>query len=154
MMPSISLQWRHNERDGVSNHQPHDCLLNRLFRNRSKKTSKLPITGLCEGNSPVNSPHKGPVMRYDVFAATMMFNITPIDFRQTFAKWTLYVPIPWMSWAATLCADNRIPTLQLKDRTHYQHMGQHYVDRIGVRWWYCGCRYFICKIFWIKRAWL
>ena len=21
----FSLQWRHNERDGVSNHQPHDC---------------------------------------------------------------------------------------------------------------------------------
>ena len=34
---------------GVSNHQPHDCLLNRLFRHRSKKTSKLRVTGLCEG---------------------------------------------------------------------------------------------------------
>ena len=48
----ISLQWRHNGRDGVSNHQPHDCLLNRLFRRRSKKTSKLPVTGLCVGISP------------------------------------------------------------------------------------------------------
>ena len=48
-----SLQWCHNERDGVSNHQPHDCLLNRLFRRRSKKISKLRVTGLCEGNSPV-----------------------------------------------------------------------------------------------------
>ena len=47
------LRWRHNERDGVSNHQPHDCLLNRLFRGRSKKTSKLRVTGLCVGNSPV-----------------------------------------------------------------------------------------------------
>ena len=28
-----ALQWRHNGRDGVSNHQPHDCLLNRLFNN-------------------------------------------------------------------------------------------------------------------------
>ena len=36
-----------------SNHQPQDCLLNRLFRHRSKKTSKLRVTGLCEGNSPV-----------------------------------------------------------------------------------------------------
>ena len=35
----------------VSNHQPHDCLLNRLFRRRSKKTSKLRVTGLCVGNS-------------------------------------------------------------------------------------------------------
>ena len=31
----------------------HDCLLNRLFRCRSKKTSKLRVTGLCAGNSPV-----------------------------------------------------------------------------------------------------
>ena len=49
----IALQGRHNERDGVSNHQPHDCLLKRLFRRRSKKTSKLRVTGLCEGNSSV-----------------------------------------------------------------------------------------------------
>ena len=26
------LQWRYNEYGGVSNHQPYDCLLNRLFR--------------------------------------------------------------------------------------------------------------------------
>ena len=49
----IVLQWRHNGRDGVSNHQPHDCLLNRLFGRRSKKTSRLCVTGLCAGNSPV-----------------------------------------------------------------------------------------------------
>ena len=47
-----ALQWRHNERDSLSNHQPHDCLLNRLFGRRSKKTSKLRVTGLCAGNSP------------------------------------------------------------------------------------------------------
>ena len=46
------LQWRHNGRDCVSNHQPRDCLLNRLFRGRSKKTSQLHVTGLCAGNSP------------------------------------------------------------------------------------------------------
>ena len=44
---------RDNERHGVSNHQLHDCLLNCLFRHRSKKTSKLRVTGLCAGNSPV-----------------------------------------------------------------------------------------------------
>ena len=48
-----SLQWRHNEPDGVSNHQPPDCLLNRLFRHRWKKTSKLRVTGVCAENSPV-----------------------------------------------------------------------------------------------------
>ena len=48
-----SLQWRRNGHDGVSNHQAYDCLLNRLFRRRSKKTSKPRVTGLCAGNSPV-----------------------------------------------------------------------------------------------------
>ena len=48
----MTLRWRHNERDCVSNHQPHDCFLNCLFRRRSKKTSKLRVTGLCAGNSP------------------------------------------------------------------------------------------------------
>ena len=45
---TITSQWV----DGVSNHLPHDYLLNRLFRHRSKKTSKLCVTGLCAGNSP------------------------------------------------------------------------------------------------------
>ena len=48
-----TLQWRHNERDGVWNHQPHDYLLSRLFSSRSKKTSKLRVAGFCAGNSPV-----------------------------------------------------------------------------------------------------
>ena len=51
----IALQWRHNGRDDVSIHQPHHCLLNRLFRRRSKKTSEIRVTGLCAGNSPVTS---------------------------------------------------------------------------------------------------
>ena len=60
-----SLQWHHNERDHVSNNRRLDCLLNCLYRCRSKKTSKLLVTGLCEGNSPwpVNSSRKGPVTR-------------------------------------------------------------------------------------------
>ena len=48
----ITLRWFHNELDGVSDHQPHDCLLNSLFGRRLKKTSKLRVTGLCPGNSP------------------------------------------------------------------------------------------------------
>ena len=47
------LQWRNNGCDGISNQQHHNCLLNRIFRRRSKKTSKLRVTGLCVGNSPV-----------------------------------------------------------------------------------------------------
>ena len=60
-----ALQWRQNERDGVSNNRRLDCLLNRLFRRRLKKTSKLRVTALCEGNSPVTGefPAQRAVMR-------------------------------------------------------------------------------------------
>ena len=34
---SITLQWRHNGRDSVSNHQPYVCLINSLFKRRSRK---------------------------------------------------------------------------------------------------------------------
>ena len=47
---------RHNGRNGASNHQPPDCLLNRLFGRRWKKTSKLRVTGLCAGNSSGEFP--------------------------------------------------------------------------------------------------
>ena len=56
-----TLQWRHNVCDGVSSHQPHDYLLNRLFWRRSKKTSKPRGTGLCARNSPVTD--KFPAQR-------------------------------------------------------------------------------------------
>ena len=57
-----TLQLRHNEHDGVSNHQPHDCLPNRLFRRRSKETSKLRVISL---NSPGTGefPAQRPVTR-------------------------------------------------------------------------------------------
>ena len=50
---TLPLQWRHNELDGVSTHQPRDCLLSSLLSRSSKKTSKFRVTGFCEGNSPV-----------------------------------------------------------------------------------------------------
>ena len=52
----------HNERDGLSDHRYLGCLINRLFRRRSKKTSKLRVIGLCEGNSPVIGEF--PTQRY------------------------------------------------------------------------------------------
>ena len=57
------LQWRHNERDGVWNNQPGDCLLDRLFRRKPKKSpaSMAFVWGIHRW--PVNSPHKWPVTR-------------------------------------------------------------------------------------------
>ena len=96
----FSLQWRHNDHNSVSNHQPHDCLLNRLFRRRSKKTSKLRVTGLCVGNSPgpVNSPHKGPVTR-------RMFPFDDVIMNTASGwSWTFYISFIWYwEWQSRLC---------------------------------------------------
>ena len=57
----LSLKWRHNEPDGVSNYRRLYCLLSRLFRRRTKKTSKLASLAFVRGihRWPVDSPHKG-----------------------------------------------------------------------------------------------
>ena len=76
-----SLQWRHNGCDGVSNHQRLDCILNRLFGRRSKKTSKLRVTDLCEGNSPVTGQ----------FPAQMASNA-----ENFYTWWRHHVMSPWV----------------------------------------------------------
>ena len=60
------LQWRHNERNGVSNHQPYDCLLYRLFKAQIKKNHQRSASlAFVRGSPrwPMNSSHKGPVTR-------------------------------------------------------------------------------------------
>ena len=37
-----SLRWRHNGPDSDSNHQPHDCLLNRFIQTQIKENIKAP----------------------------------------------------------------------------------------------------------------
>ena len=96
----LSLQWRHNEHDGVSNHQPHDYLLNRLFRRRSKKTPKLRLTGLCVGSSPVTGEFPAQrvsnaenVSIYDV----IMMSLPTADLHQN-RRWAAWCPPP--GWCA------------------------------------------------------
>ena len=70
----VTLQWRDNEHDSVSNHGRLDCLLSSVFRRRSKKTSKLRVIGLCEGNPLIKGQwhsirwrHHGAVMHYSLW---------------------------------------------------------------------------------------
>ena len=88
----ITFHWRHNNHDGVSNLQPHGCLLNRLFGRRSKKTSELRVTGLCAGKSPgsVNSPHKWPVTR-KMFPFDDVIMNAGYDYREL--SWSMYTNI-------------------------------------------------------------
>ena len=44
-----SLQWRHNEREGISNHPCPDCLLIRLFRRRSRKHQRSASLAFVRG---------------------------------------------------------------------------------------------------------
>ena len=80
----LPLRWRHNGCDSVSNHQPHYCLLNRLFRRR-KKNIKAPrhwpfFGELGTGGGPVNSPHKWPVTR-------KMFPFDDVIMRKLILAW-------------------------------------------------------------------
>ena len=58
----MNLQYVSN---GVSNHQPHDCLFIHLFRRRTTKHQSSASLAFVLGihRWPVNSPHKGPVTR-------------------------------------------------------------------------------------------
>ena len=74
-------RWRYNGHGSVSNHQPHHCLLSRLFGCRSKKTSKLRVTSFVRGihRRPVNSPHIWPATRKmfpfdDVFMRMLIYH--------------------------------------------------------------------------------
>ena len=52
----LPLQLRHNERDGVSNHQLHGCLLNHLVKAQNKENTKATRhLSLCAGKSPMTA---------------------------------------------------------------------------------------------------
>ena len=74
-------------RGSVSNHQPHDCLLNRLFRRRSKKLAF--VRGLHWG--PMNSQHKWPVTR-QMFPFDDVIMLNSSD-----------VPLKWCHVSSTVC---------------------------------------------------
>ena len=84
----LPLLWRHNGRDGIWNHQPHDCLLSRLFRCRSKKTSKLRVTGLFVGNSPVTGEFP-PQMASDVENASIWWRHHAFELRCSFTHFLI-----------------------------------------------------------------
>ena len=107
-----TLQWRHNVRDGVSNHQPHDCLLNCPFRRRSNKTSKLCVTGLCTGNSLVTGefPHNKGLVTRKMFPFDDVIMSRPDDISvsvQSFdiSLWIVLYSLPrgWLQNTAKKC---------------------------------------------------
>ena len=62
---ALSLQLRHNECYGVSNHQPHDCLVNRYWDTDKRKHQSSASLAFVRANHlwPVISTHKWLVAR-------------------------------------------------------------------------------------------
>ena len=92
-----AFQWRHNDHDGVSNHQRFDCWLNRLFGRRSRKTPKLRVTGLYEGNPPVTggfpSQRAGNAENVSIYWRLSVCDIF-YWFRSIEAWWHIYSSLP------------------------------------------------------------
>ena len=137
----------YNGRDGVLNHQPRNCLLNRLYRRRSKKTSKLRATGLCAANSPVTCEFPAPSasnaenvsiwwrhheLRWDFKTFSLQLSFDSIIFMiikltTTIATWKLTqieVSKLWeSSWLFTMrfCKSAELASYQAKLRTWQCH---------------------------------
>ena len=101
IVQQTSLQWCHNGHDGISNHQPHHCLLNFLFRRKSKETSKLRITGLCAGNSPVTG--ELPTQRAsngENFSIWWCHNKSDLDCYIAQQTWCMWGVLPSNYWGS------------------------------------------------------
>ena len=86
-----SLHWRHNGHDCVSNHQPHQCLLNRFQRKHQSSAASLAfVWGNHRG--PVNSPHKRPVtQKMFPLDDVIIFYITGLLWENGLIMWNAFV---------------------------------------------------------------
>ena len=57
----FSLQWRHNERNGVPNHQRYEPFNQAQIKKHQSSASLANVRGIRRWS--VNSPYKGPVTR-------------------------------------------------------------------------------------------
>ena len=144
----VSLLWGHNGHDVVWNHQPHDCLLNRSFRPKSRKASKIRVTGLLW---PVNSPHKGPISQKTFpFDDVIMTHAIKIVAVRLICHWAL--AITQRIWL--LFKRQRVPTFTDTSKYVVVISGKCYMSRYNTiehkepiisyefkdKWWYYNHR--------------
>ena len=129
-----SLQWCHNGGDSISNHQPHDCLLNGLFRSRSKKTWKLRVTGLCAGNSPGTGEFPAQ-MASNTESVSIWWHhhvwLPPLGFSERKAvRYTKYIPYDrqrvWLCFALMWLHDDVIK---------WEHFLRYWPFECGIHQW-------------------
>ena len=147
----FTLQWHHNERNGISNHQLFDGVLHRLFRRRSQKTSKLRVTGICEGNSSVtgefpsqrasNVENVSIWWHHHVVALTKISNLIPVEGR-TWAKYYYsYIYVAVIShpcsafypnvanlWQLQKTQENKITILMISNLKISKHIEAEYMN--------------------------
>ena len=91
---------------------------NLLLRRRSKKTPKLRVTGLCAGNSPVNSPHTGLVTR-------KMFSfddvIMPLVASKDVITWPTMRPVTAYKWLVSATDQIHLWHRTVKPLFRYDH---------------------------------
>ena len=117
------LHWRHNGHDSVSNDQSHNCLLNQLFRHRSRKISNLASLAFVRGihRRPVNSPHKWPVTR-KIFPFDDVFMVKTTMWHQIQQRHHRLTSVTSSHWV--WCCINRcvIPPSSVKTVATFQKM--------------------------------
>ena len=141
--PHCAVQWRHHEHDGVSNHQPNDCLLNRLFRCRLKKHQGSASLAFVREirRSTVNSPPKGPVTRKmfpfdDVIMVWDLFNQVPQR------RFTGNGVIKWFFWCHWSNRGEKVFTTCTKPQQNATEWGQfcgviyNYISPKKNCWWF------------------
>ena len=144
-----------NERDGVSFHQRPDYLLNRLLRRRSKQTSKLHVTGLCEENSPVT----GEFLSLRASNAEM-FTICPISSAiATFQSILLRVRMamqPHKTLFSSYVTEWILKFCKMDHQTHSDHLLQIVILKSDINIFHIHCihiaviKRFICQISYTK----
>ena len=86
----------YNEHHGVSNHQPHDCVLNRFSGSDQRKHQSSASLAFVRGihRWRVNSPHEGPVMwRMFSLDDVMISQFSGNEIIGESAKWFVFLKI-------------------------------------------------------------
>ena len=91
---AIWLQWRHNGRHGVANHQQLDGLFNYLFWLTSKKQQSSALLATCEGNSSMTCefPAQRPVTRKSFDLMTSSWSYFVVLYIDTFDGTSTLLP--------------------------------------------------------------
>ena len=87
----FSLLWRQNGRDGVSNHQPYDCLLSLAFMHRSQKPISASATGEYPAQMASNAENVSIWWRHNMLIKSIVRMDISNLFTELHAKMALFL---------------------------------------------------------------